>query len=79
MKMALLSRDVIGQTKGILMERLKLTPEDAFEALRLASQRLNIKLHAVASGLAETGEVDVSHIRSVRAKQHAIPTDRDGQ
>jgi hypothetical protein len=28
---ALRSRDVIGQAKGILMERLKMTPEDAFD------------------------------------------------
>jgi hypothetical protein len=53
---ALLSRDVIGQAKGILMERCKMTPEDAFDALRQASQRLNEKLHAVAARLAETGE-----------------------
>jgi hypothetical protein len=55
---ALLTRDVIGQAKGILMERLKLTPEDAFDALRQASNRLNEKLHAVARNLAETGELD---------------------
>jgi hypothetical protein len=55
---ALLSRDVIGQAKGILMERLKITPEDAFDLLRLASNRLNEKLHAVALTLAETGELD---------------------
>ena len=40
---ALLSRDVIGQAKGILMERLKITPEDAFDVLRQASNRLNQK------------------------------------
>ncbi|GAB3053490.1 hypothetical protein GCM10027053_12450 [Intrasporangium mesophilum] len=55
---ALLTRDVIGQAKGILMERLKLTPEDAFDALRHSSQRLNEKLRAVARRLAETGEFD---------------------
>ena len=55
---ALLSRDVIGQAKGILMERLKLTPEDAFDALRRSSNRLNEKLQAVAHNLAETGEFD---------------------
>ncbi|WP_404388792.1 ANTAR domain-containing protein [Humibacillus xanthopallidus] len=54
---AVLSRDVIGQAKGILMERHKLTPEGAFDALRLASSRLNEKLHAVALDLAETGEL----------------------
>lgn len=59
---ALLSRDVIGQAKGILMERLKLTPDDAFDALRHASMRLNEKLHAVALNLAETGELDTADV-----------------
>ena len=54
---ALLTRDVIGQAKGILMERLKLTPEDAFDVLRHASSRLNEKLHTVALELAETGDL----------------------
>lgn len=53
-----MSRDVIGQAKGILMERLKITPEDAFDALRQASERLNEKLNAVALDLVETGELD---------------------
>ena len=55
---ALLSRDVIGQAKGILMERLSLPPEDAFDALRRSSQRLNEKLRDVARRLAETGQFD---------------------
>jgi hypothetical protein len=53
---ALSSRDVIGQAKGILMERLRITPDDAFDALRRASQRLNLKLREIAQNLAETGE-----------------------
>jgi len=57
LKKALLSRDVIGQAKGILMERLKLSPEDAFETLRRSSNRLNEKLQAVALSLTETGEI----------------------
>ncbi len=57
---ALLSRDVIGQAKGILMERLKISPEDAFDVLRRSSQRLNKKLHAIALNLAETGELETS-------------------
>ena len=55
---ALSSRDVIGQAKGILMERLRITPEDAFDTLRRASQQLNLKLRQVAQRLAETGEFD---------------------
>jgi hypothetical protein len=53
---ALLSRDVIGQAKGILMERLNLSPEDAFDVLRRSSNQLNEKLHAVAMSVAETVE-----------------------
>jgi hypothetical protein len=63
---ALLSRDVIGQAKGILMERLKMTPEDAFDALRVASNRLNKKLHDVALTLAETGALDTGDNRHRR-------------
>lgn len=54
---AVASRDVIGQAKGILMERHKLTPDDAFGMLRQTSQHLNIKLRDVATILAETGEL----------------------
>jgi hypothetical protein len=54
---ALSSRDVIGQAKGILMERMRLTPEDAFDVLRRASQTLNRKLLEVAERLAETGQL----------------------
>jgi hypothetical protein len=60
---ALSSRDVIGQAKGILMERLRVTPEEAFDALRRSSQRLNVKLREVAAALAETGEFQDSTIR----------------
>jgi len=56
LQQVLLSRDVIGQAKGILMERLKITPEDAFDLLRRSSQHLNLKLRDVARDLAETGE-----------------------
>ena len=53
---ALESRDVIGQAKGILMEREKVTADEAFDMLRRSSQRLNRKLRELALRLAETGE-----------------------
>jgi AmiR/NasT family two-component response regulator len=53
---ALLSRDVIGQAKGILMERLHLTSDQAFEQLRIASQQVNVKLRDLATRVAETGQ-----------------------
>jgi GAF domain-containing protein len=51
------SRDVIGQAKGILMERHKLTADQAFGVLARASQDMNLKLVDVARTLSETGAV----------------------
>jgi AmiR/NasT family two-component response regulator len=51
------TRDVIGQAKGILMERQRLSAGEAFDLLRRASQRLNRKLAEVAQHLTETGEL----------------------
>jgi GAF domain-containing protein len=53
---ALMSREVIGQAQGILMERERVTAEQAFDILRRASQHLNEKLRDVAQNLVETGE-----------------------
>jgi len=53
---ALLTRLVIGQAQGILIERERLTPDQAFDVLRRASQHLNIKLRDVAQSLVDTGE-----------------------
>ena len=53
---ALASRGTIGQAQGILMERERITAEQAFEVLRKASQDLNVKLRDVAQGLVDTGE-----------------------
>jgi hypothetical protein len=58
---ALLSRDVIGQAKGILMERLNISPEEAFDILRRSSNRLNEKLHAVALRLVAPVESATTH------------------
>ena len=74
LQQALLSREVIGQAKGILMERLKITPEDAFDLLRRSSQHLNIKLREVARGLAETGEFGMT--RTSRHADHAYHAER---
>ncbi len=52
---ALGTRDTVGQAKGILMERFKLTPDQAFALLVRASQTSNRKLHEVAEELATPG------------------------
>jgi len=48
---ALQSRDVIGQAKGVLMERRGLSSDEAFDVLRRTSQDLNVKLRDVAQTL----------------------------
>lgn len=53
---ALKSRDVIGQAKGILMERHRIDADDAFDRLRKESQRSNRRLRDLADDLAATGE-----------------------
>lgn len=57
LRIALESRDVIGQAKGILMAKERLTADEAFERLRECSQRLNVKLRNVAEQVAFTGEL----------------------
>jgi GAF domain-containing protein len=53
---ALESRAVIDQAKGILMERYKLTADQAFQLLARASMHHNRKLRDVADELVRTGE-----------------------
>ncbi|WP_442884914.1 ANTAR domain-containing protein [Arthrobacter sp. Soc17.1.1.1] len=48
---ALTSRDVIGQAKGILMERFEIVEDEAFAMLQDTSNRTNVKLHDVARRL----------------------------
>jgi hypothetical protein len=56
LRAALVSRDIIGQAKGVLMERERITSDRALHKLRLASQRLNVKLRDVAQRVVDTGE-----------------------
>ncbi|WP_245580351.1 GAF and ANTAR domain-containing protein [Arthrobacter castelli] len=51
------TRDRIGQAKGILMERYKITDQQAFMLLAQVSQGTNTKLAAIADVLASTGEL----------------------
>jgi GAF domain-containing protein len=55
MRRAMESRAVIEQAKGILMERFKVTSEQAFTLLTHASQRSNVKLRDIAEELTATG------------------------
>lgn len=54
---AITSRDLIGQSKGIIMERFKVDVETAFDVLVRTSQALNVKLAEIARHLTQTGEL----------------------
>jgi hypothetical protein len=54
---ALVSRAVIDQAKGILMERFKLTADQAFRALAQVSMETNTKVRDIAERFIETGEL----------------------
>ena len=57
LRQGMVTRDVIGQAKGILMERHRLTADQAFGVLTGVSQELNRKLIDVARELTDTGAV----------------------
>jgi hypothetical protein len=58
---AMETRDLIGQAKGILMERHRVTGAQAFTLLVRASQATNNKLRDVAAELVATGELRSPH------------------
>lgn len=57
-----LSRDIIGQAKGILIARSGVDDERAFQMLKAASQRMNLKLRDVAQNIAEGNSGEVSPV-----------------
>jgi GAF domain-containing protein len=57
LRTVMLSRALIEQAKGILMERHKIKENEAFTILTHASQRTNTKLRDVAAELVRTGAV----------------------
>jgi hypothetical protein len=67
LRAALLNRDVIGQAKGIIMERYNIDADAAFGTLKRISQDQNMKLHEVARN-------DAAIIKlNVRGQQAAGP------
>jgi GAF domain-containing protein len=63
MRQALSTRDVIGQAKGILMERHKLSADAAFGLMVKASQDSNRKLRDIAEMISAMAEDPVSNLR----------------
>jgi GAF domain-containing protein len=57
LRSALYTRDLIGQAKGILMERFKVTGDRAFRLLVHVSQTSNRRLPDVAEDLVQSGEL----------------------
>ena len=68
MNAALSGRDVIGQAKGILMERFKVTPDVAFAMLVRTSSVTNMKLRDVCDRLCLTGVLLPDPPRVARAR-----------
>ncbi|WP_413805852.1 GAF and ANTAR domain-containing protein [Streptomyces sp. OE57] len=58
LQQALQTRHTIGEAMGILMERLKITEDDAFALIRRASQERNVKLRDIARQICESGGID---------------------
>ncbi|SFT70503.1 GAF domain-containing protein [Geodermatophilus amargosae] len=56
---ALEYRAVIDQAKGVLIERYKITPDQAFQLLAQASMHANRKVRDIADELVHTGELPV--------------------
>jgi GAF domain-containing protein len=54
---ALGNRDIIGQAKGILMERHRIAADAAFGVLSRVSQAENMKLAEIARSFVETGDL----------------------
>jgi AmiR/NasT family two-component response regulator len=61
LRAALASRIVIEQAKGVLIERLDLPPEDAFNLLRSAARRGRMRIHVVAEEILKS-RVTPDHI-----------------
>ncbi len=51
---ALATRDIIGQAKGVIMERFNLDAVEAFELLRRLSQQSNMRLVDIAAALIDS-------------------------
>ena len=54
LQLAMETRAVIEQAKGVLMAQRRLDADAAFEILREASQRYNRKLRDIAAGIVES-------------------------
>lgn len=56
---ALVSNREIGMAMGVLMNKLKVPRESAFELLTISSQHSNRKLIDIARDVVDTGSIDL--------------------
>ncbi|TYP90668.1 GAF and ANTAR domain-containing protein [Blastococcus xanthinilyticus] len=73
LQVALESRAVIDQAKGVLIERYKLTPDQAFQLLARASMSANRKVRDIADQLVRTGELPAVVQRADRDRPSRAP------
>ena len=76
---ALESRAVIDQAKGILIERHKLTPDQAFQLLAQVSMNANRKVRDVADHLVHAGELPAPPTGNGGRRRGRQPGRRSGQ
>jgi GAF domain-containing protein len=76
LQLALESRAVIDQAKGVLMERHRLTADQAFQALAQASMRANRKVRDIAEHLVATGEFPITSLGPSRRSGQRPPPGR---
>ena len=62
------SRDVIGMAKGIVMAQQRVSDEQAFEILRRASQRMNVKLRHLAQQVVDRPRGEAKETDDVRGE-----------
>jgi GAF domain-containing protein len=76
---ALENRAVIDQAKGVLIERYRLRPDEAFEMLAQASMHTNRKVRDIAEELVRTGSLPVvAPRRNNRYPRPGPPSGRPG-
>jgi AmiR/NasT family two-component response regulator len=73
LRVALESRVVIEQAKGVLAERFFLAPDLAFEALRRASRSQRRKLHEVALEVVESTQTPVAVVHELQQRDAGGP------
>jgi ANTAR domain len=79
LRRAIGTRQVIGEAVGILMERHRISAEDAFERLVDTSQSSHVKLRERATRVTETGEDPEDAAREGDARHSGSGTaDADG-